>query len=109
VNKTYADCGHVCCFKCLKNWSQYNKVCPVCNTEFSEIIHTDPIKRKSKLKSFFKKAGLITFGVTGTVVIVPVSLVMSPIVVIYKWCKAIKENIKSQVSEKERMKQELNM
>lgn len=85
VNKTYPACGHVFCYQCLEDWSQHGRKCPVCKTEFSEIIHTDPISErplKRKLKSFFKNAGIVLFGVTATIVIIiPFSLVISPILV----------------------------
>ena len=38
VGKANPPCGHVCCYQCLKNWSKYRTICPVCTQEFSKII-----------------------------------------------------------------------
>ena len=44
VDRTVPPCGHVCCYNCLKEWSnksKYRATCPVCSSAFSEIVHNN--------------------------------------------------------------------
>jgi len=87
VDKAHPDsCGHVFCHQSLERWSRSKPVCPVCNTEFFEIIrinnraikqyydsHIKPASKKSKLKSVLKKAAKISVAI---IIAIPVLAVV---------------------------------
>ena len=39
-NKYHPPCGHVCCFKCLVEWSHRSPTCPLCKLPFDSIKHS---------------------------------------------------------------------
>lgn len=40
INKSVPDCGHVCCFQCLVEWSGIKLECPSCKKPFTFFYHS---------------------------------------------------------------------